>query len=212
MSEIQLQKIYLSKVEECLDRLKACEEFMKSYKEKEDIYTLESAILQMRKSLECVAYAAIAPNKKEYKEFRAKADRQPDYTRDFHAGKILEMLSKINKDFYPKPVSPPISKGPGRWHFEKREDGALTKNQFSSFYDRLGKFLHADNPWGNDKGIKNLLNDIPTVIDSVKSLLLWHFTKVSTPKFTGVWVVEVPSNGEKPKIIIGKSDGEFLVK
>ncbi|MBK8161579.1 MAG: hypothetical protein IPK65_00040 [Gammaproteobacteria bacterium] len=212
MSEIQLQKIYLGKVEECLDRLRACEVFLEFHKESGNVYFLESAILQMRKSLECVAYAAIAPNKKEYKEYRAKADRQSDYTRDYHAGKILEMLSKINKDFYPKPVSSPISKGPGRWHFDKREDGALTKKQFSSFYDRLGKFLHADNPWGNDKGINNILQDIPVIINSVKSLLSWHFTKVSTPIFTGVWVVEVPFNGEKPKIVIGKADGEFLVK
>jgi len=212
MSEIQLQKIYLGKVEECLGRIKACEAFMKFYKESDDVYFLESAILQIRKSFECVAYAAIAPNKKEYKEFRAKANRQSDYTRDFHAGKILEMLSKINKDFYPKPVSAPINKGLRKWHFEKREDGALTKKQFSSFYDRLGKFLHADNPWGNDKGIKNLLRDIPKIIKSLKSLLSWHSTKVLTPRFTGVWVVEVPFNGEKPKIIIGKAKGEFLVK
>ncbi len=212
MSQIQLQKIYLGKVEECLNRLKACESFLESYKETESIYFLESAILQMRKALECVAYAAIAPNKKEYKEFRAKADRQPDYTRDFHAGKILKMLSRINKDFYPKPVSAPINNGPGKWHFEKRVDESLTKKQFSSFYDRLGKFLHADNPWGNDKGIKNLLEDIPKVMESVKLLLSWHFTKISTPKFTGVWVVEAPFSGKKPKIIIGQADGEFLVK
>ena len=185
---------------------------MESYKESESIYFLESAILQMRKALECVAYAAIAPNKKEYKEFRAKADRQPDYTRDFHAGKILEMLSRINKDFYPKPASAPISVGPRKWHFEKREDESLTKKQFSSFYDRLGKFLHADNPWGNDKGIKNLLDDIPKVMESVKLLLSWHFTKISTPEFNGVWVIEVPLSGKKPKIIIGQADGEFLVK
>lgn len=212
MSQIQLQEIYLGKVEECLERLKSCEYFMESYRESERIYFLESAILQLRKALECLAYAAIAPNKKKYKEFRAKADRQPDYTRDYHAGKILELLTKINKDFYPKPVSAPISNGPGKWHFEKREDGSLTKKQFSSFYDRLGKFLHADNPWGNDKGIRNLLEDIPKVIESVKLLLSWHFTKISTLKFTGVWVVEAPLNGEKPKIIIGQADGEFLVR
>jgi hypothetical protein len=211
MSQIQLQKIYLGKVEECLDRLKACESFLESYKETKSIYSLESSILQIRKALECVAFASIAPNKKEYKEFRAKSDRQHDYSRDFHAGKILEMLSKINKDFYPKPVTAPISKGPGKWHFEKREDESLTKKQFSSFYDRLGKYLHADNPWGNNKGIKNILNDIPKAITSVRLLLSWHYTKISTPNFTGVWVVEVPFD-QKPKIIIAKADVGGLIK
>ncbi|MEO1148197.1 MAG: hypothetical protein AAFY26_21680 [Cyanobacteria bacterium J06638_22] len=212
MSQVQLQEIYLSKVEECLNRLNACESFLDSYKNSENIYFLESAILQMRKVLECVAYAAIAPNEKEYKEFRAKADKQPDYTRDFHAGKILNMLSRINKDFYLKPVSAPISEGSGKWHFEKREDESLTKEQFSSFYDRLGKFLHADNPWGNDKGIRNLVDDLPKGIKSIKLLLSWHYTKISTPEFNGVWVVEVPLSGGKPKIIIGQANGEFLGK
>jgi hypothetical protein len=134
---------------------------------------------------------AIAPNKKEYDEFRAKAEKQPDYTKDFHASKILKMLSQINKDFYPKPVSAPISMGPGRWHFGERVDGSLKKNKFSSFYDRLGKFLHADNPWGNDKGVVNLVSDLPEVMKSIKLLLSWHCTKISTPEFNGIWVVEV---------------------
>ena len=212
MNPLELQTIYIGKVKEALDRLKACESFLESYRDSQDVFAFEAAVLQMRKALECVAYAAIAPNKKEYAAFRAKAEKQPDYTKDFHAGKILNLLSKINPDFFPKPVSAPVNLGPGKWHFDKREDESLTKNKFESFYDRLGKFLHADNPWGHDKGVKNLLDDIPKVISSVRLLLSWHFTAIRTPEFNGLWVLEAPANGEQPRVIVGRAEGDFVIK
>ncbi len=69
---------------------------MRIYQDSQSVFAFEAAVLQMRKAFECVAYAAIAPNKKEYAEFRAKTDKQPDYTKDFHASKIMKLLSKIN--------------------------------------------------------------------------------------------------------------------
>lgn len=212
MTQTDLQNIYLSKVTECIKRLAASEAFLGSYLEAKDVFAFEAAVLQMRKALECLAYAAIAPNRDEYAEFRASAEKQPDYSKDYHAGKIMLLLSKINPDFYPKPISAPINQGPGKWHFDKREDDSLTKKQFESFYDRLGKFLHADNPWGQDKGLLNLVEDIPRIIASVRLLLSWHFTTIRAPEFSGVWVVEVPAEGSGPRIIVGQSDGDFVVK
>jgi len=211
MSQEKLQKIYLDKIKEVLDRLKVCESFLDSYNESQSVFVFEAAVLQMRKALECVAYAAIAPNKKEYAEFRANAESQPDYTKDFHAGKIMQLLAKINPDFYPKPVSAPINKGPGKWHFENRDDESLTKKKLESFYDRLGKFLHADNPWGHDKGQTNLLKEIPEIIKAIRLLLSWHYTTIRTQDFNGVWVVEIQAN-EQPHIIVGQAMGEFSVK
>ncbi len=211
MKQAQAQNIYIGKVRECLSRLKACESFLDMYSASKNVFVAEAAILQIRKALECVAYAAVAPNRKEYAEFRAKADGQPDYTKDFHAGKILNMLTKINSDFYPKPVSTPISTGPGKWHFDRREDASLTKKQFETFYDRLSKFLHADNPWGNDKGLSNLLGDIPDVIHSIRLLLSYHFTVIRTPELKGLWVIETPLNGEEPRVVVGRADGDFVV-
>ena len=75
--------------------------FLESYSESQNIFVFEAAVLQMRKSLECLAYAAIAPNKEEYAKFRAGADSRPDYTKDFHAGRILQALKNVNPDFYP---------------------------------------------------------------------------------------------------------------
>ena len=212
MDEAQAQEIYISKLSEGLSRLLACESFLEKYRTSESVFEAEAAVLQLRKAMECVAFAAVAPNKSEYAEFRSEAENQPDYTKDYHAGKILRMLGKINADFYPKPVSPPINVDPGKWHFDLRDDDSLSKKQFETFYDRLGKLLHADNPWGSEKGLKNLLADIPSVIESLRLLLSWHYTVIRTPEFNGVWVVESPSNGRQPKVVVGQAKGEFLVE
>jgi hypothetical protein len=208
----ELQTIYLGKISEALARLTVCENFLNSYNVSKDVFVLESAILQMRKALEAVAFAAIAPNKNQYAEYRAQAERNPDFTKDFNAKSILQFLGKVNADFFPLPASAPIAVSPGNWHFDRRKDISLTKEQFERFYDRLGKHLHTDNPWGNDKGLDNLVKDTPEIITTTRSLLSWHFTTIRTPQFSGVWVVEAPSNGVPPRIIVGQADGEFVVK
>ena len=170
----------------------------------------ESATLQLRKAMECIALAAISPNKQAYSQYRAKADKNPDFRKDFNGNKMLKALRAINKDFYPKPVKQPV-KNDGVWHFERKDNKVFSPKMFENLYDRLGKFLHADNPWGNDKGIVNLANDIPSALSNIKELLGLHFTVIKSPKFTGVWIVEVPFGSGAPRIMIGQADGEFVV-
>lgn len=207
-----LRNIYLGKISEALARLAACELFLSSYSASKDVFTLESAILQLRKALEAVAFAAIAPNKDQYAEYRAQADKSANFTKDFNARQILQFLGKVNPDFYPLPASAPILVSPGNWRFNRRKDNSLTKDKFESFYDRLGKYLHADNPWGNVKGLENLTKDIPAVIAATRSLLSWHFTTIRTPQFSGLWVIEAPSDGTPPRVIVGEADENFVLQ
>lgn len=209
---MELQAIYLRKISETIARLGACESFLAMHRASNDVYSLEAAVLQVRKALEAVAFAAIAPNKEEYEAFRAEAEKPADYRKDFNARAILRYLGNINKDFYPTPLLAPTKKPDGSWHFERRSEGFLTKEQFESFYDRLGKYLHADNPWGSDKGMQNLVADLPGVIGQLRVLLQWHFTVIRAPEFNGVWVVEVAPSGAPPRIVVGKADGEFIVQ
>ncbi len=212
MSEIELQTIYLEKISEALARLDACTSFLTMHKTVKEIYSLDAAVLQLRKSLEAVAFAAIAPNKSEYESFRAAAEKPSDYRKDYNARAILQYLGNINPDFYPTPLLAPTKNAEGIWHFERKLDGFLTKKQFESFYDRLGKYLHADNPWGNDKVVQNLKADLPGVIKRMRTLLEWHFTVIRSHNFNGVWVIEASSSGTPPRVIVGKADGEFVVQ
>lgn len=207
----ELQQIYLTKVSESLRRTSACEGFLQAYRSSKDLFALEASVLQVRKALECLAFAAIAPNKGAYEKLRLAADEPADYRKDFNARKILQMLTDINPDFYPVALLPPTRQSSGQWHFDRRPSGFLTKKQFESFYDRLGKFLHADNPWGNDKGIRNMASDLPGAIADLRGLLQMHCTFIRTPEFSGTWVVEALADGTAPKIIVGQADRDFVV-
>lgn len=207
----EAQEIYLAKINEAIARLNACNYFLGIYAKDGAMSLFEAAVLQMRKALEAVAFAAIAPNKTRYEQFRAQAYRAADYRKDYNARAILQYLARINQDFYPIPLASPTQTKPGHWHFDQKADGYMTKDRFEALYDRLGKFLHADNPWGNDKGVANLVADLPTAVGQLNELLVLHRTIVRTPEFTGVWVVEVPNDGRVPHIIVGQAAGEFAV-
>jgi hypothetical protein len=142
----QARKIYLDCMSKVKSRLAFAEAQLRLHEGNSDIYYLENAILHLRKTLENIAFAAVAPNRKAFAELRAKAEKSPDYRNDYNGSKILLSLSKINKDFYPIPLENRTSTAPGNYHFERAEDGFITKKQFARTYDRLGKFLHADNP------------------------------------------------------------------
>jgi hypothetical protein len=210
-TESFLQSTYLAMIEEAIARLRAADNFLSAYKKTINLPELEAAILQVRKAFEATAYAAIAPNKKEYEAFRSQANDQPDYRKDYHAGKILAALSKINKKFYPTALLPATKMPDGTFHFERKESGYLTKKRFESVYDRLGKYLHADNPWASKKNIQNLLSDLPVAINELFGLLELHVTFIQTPAFNGAWVVET-GRETKPRIVTGIADGEFIVQ
>ena len=205
------KEIYLAKMKEISERLIACSDYLEQNKIDDMFYSLESSILQLRKALECMALASIAPNHDDYANLRAQADKNPDYKRDYNGTKIVKALKKINKDFFPVPLTK-ATRIEGVWHFGRKTEGYLSCNKFESTYDRLGTLLHADNPWGFKKGFSNLAKDIPQIIEKTKALLVLHMTVIRSPTFTGVWIVEVPFSEQPPKVIVGQADGEFVVQ
>jgi hypothetical protein len=209
--EAELQSVYLAMASQSVARLRAAKTFLDAYEESGVLPELDAAILQVRKALEAMALASIAPHKAKYEAFRAKAEEQPDYTKDYHAGKIFKVLSKINKNFYPVALLPATQQSDGTWHFGRKAASYLTKKRFESFYDRLGKHLHAHNPWSNKKNLQNLAADLPTTIDEAFSLLELHATFIQTPEFKGVWVIEAGSDGTAPRAIVGEAKGDFIV-
>jgi hypothetical protein len=104
---------------------------------------LESICLQVRKILELIALGSMIVNKEEFRK----------YHRDFHAywhgGRILKNLHKINPNFYPKPVIEVLSSHPKiKFELIKVESGFLTESDFVKIYEKCGKILHAENPFG----------------------------------------------------------------
>ena len=152
--------------------------------------TLDAATLQVRKALEAIAIAAIAPDKKAYTALRASASKDPDFTKDYHAAKIFAALGRVNPDFYPKALQPAVRRPDGTWHYDDKKTGVLSKKQFERSYDRLGKHLDAHNPWGTSKNTKTWPPIFRGIIASAKELIALHARFIRTPEFHGVWVVQ----------------------
>lgn len=207
----QAQKIYVAMVQEASQRLLVASTYLSEHAQSKSLPMLESGILQVRKALEAIAFASIAPNRQAYESFRSRAEEQKDYTKDYHAGKVFRVLGKINPDFYPVPLTGPTRMPDGTIFFGRKHDGYLTKRRFESFYDQLGKHLHAHNPWGTNKNLQNLAVELPAVINEASALLDLHATFIRTQEFKGAWVVQVPRDGSPPRVIAGAAQGEFKV-
>ncbi|MQR02473.1 hypothetical protein [Glaciimonas soli] len=202
--------VYLNKMAEALERLSATENYLSKLKDGGHPIELESAALQLRKSMEAIAFAAIAPNKEQYAAIRKNAEKSTDYRSDWQADTIFLTLRKVNPDFYPDPLIQRVQIEPGHWHYEKLLDGYMTRKNFETMYKRLGKFLHADNPWGSDKGWASLAKDLPDAIKKIRALLSIHRTIIRVVEFNGVWIVEAPSDGTPPRMIRATAQGEFI--
>lgn len=205
-------KIYLEKMTEALERLNACEGYLSAHVGGVNRFALESAALQLRKAMEAIAFAAIAPNKEQYAVIRKNAAKPADFSRDWQADSIFLVLDKVNPDFYPDPLLQQTQVGPNAWHFGKLLDGYMKRKNFETMYKRLGKFLHSDNPWGTDKGWIQLSDDALDAITKIRALLKKHRTLIRAPSFNGVWIVDAPNDGTPPRMIRAIADGEFTTK
>ena len=208
----ELKYIYIQNIEQALSRLKVTKEFLEIYLNSSKQAYLESAILQLRKTLELLAFAAIAPYKTEYAKFRLKAESRNDYRKDYKASTIVKILKNINKDFYPIPLSEPFLVKEGYYHFERQKENFLTINNFIRLYDKLGKYLHADNPWGHDKNLKNFVDTLPKEIKAIESLLSLYFTTIRTDNFIGVWVIKTTSDPISVEVTVGYANEDFSIK
>jgi hypothetical protein len=203
-------QIYLNKMVEASKRLAHCQLSLNAFTQTQNIFDFESSVLQLRKVMECLAMAAIAPNHKEYETFRKNAEKSADYRKDFNGKAIVKMLEKVNPDFYPIPLHPPTTKN-GHHQITPLRSGFLKKQAYETTYDRLGKFLHSDNPWGDDKGVLNLAKSIPEITSKVIRLLALHSTFIHTPRSSRVWIVEVNFNTHAARIAVGEAPGDFQV-
>ena len=211
MRKSEIEEIYLNNMRDVKRRLQYSESQLHDFNNEQDYLLLENAILHTRKALECITYASIAPNKKAYAKFRSEAKKTADFRKDYHGAKILKQLGMVNKEFYPYPLVEPKLVGMRQWHFDRQPEAYLTKNQYIKLYDRLGKFLHSDNPWDNDKGYLNLANDMPESFNKIRALLKVHATFVQEKERRVAFVVDMGSEEKDVSVLTAITDGAFKV-
>lgn len=127
----------------------------------------EFACLQLRKTLEQVAFAALAASRAAY------AQKRPQFAGDWRAKAILEHVEAVHPDFYPLPLVPQ-QVGPGRWHFEVRTEGFLTRDDFIFLYDACSGAIHDWNPFKPGPRVVELRRPIAEWADRIEKLLAFH--------------------------------------
>ena len=127
----------------------------------------ELCCLQLRKSLELIAFAGISANFDRYCQLR------PSFHQDWNGKRIVSTLEKINPDFYPIPIKT-FSDGEGQLRYEDIRDGFLTKEDFVELYDWCGKQLHSFNPFGKPGQWKDIRDRLVLAQGKLVRLLNQH--------------------------------------
>lgn len=146
-----------------------------------DDFSGELACLQLRKTLELIAFASLTANKAKY------AAAHSNFATHWRAKAMLESLEKIHADFYPKPVKLGIAQKPGEKHFEPVTDGYLTRDDFIFLYDRTSEILHARNPFRSGSRVVDLRLSFEDWARRIRALLAVHLMRPVDTK--SIWMV-----------------------
>jgi hypothetical protein len=137
----------------------------------DDSADAEFACLQLRKTLEQIAYSALAASRDHY------AAARPHVEREWNATKILERLEKLHKDFYPVPLS--IERvADDRVHATPLTDGFLAKSDFVFLYDKCSDAIHDWNPFRPGPRIIELQRPIEEWTQRIHRLLSQHWIQL----------------------------------
>lgn len=199
--------IYLNCMEEAKHRLTAAEMYCAGVTS-QPILDTECSCLQIRKALELLAYASIAPHESKYAEWRKNSPNLPgDYSKDYNGRAILTSLKAVNPYSYPRPLSPKVKTENG-WHFPEFHGDYLNKKKYERLYDKCGALLHADNPWGNKKFYDQFKSNIPRYIALIRSLLNVHSIIIQHAGGATAVIIEFGDMSVKAKGLIGISQDE----
>jgi len=131
--------------------------------------TVESMCLQIRKILELIALGSLVVNKFVFVEQNEKFEQL------WNARLILKDIERINPKFYPNPIREAPSENPSVVNdLVNVKSGYLTKDKFIKVYEKCGKILHADNPFGSKTAFEYYDKQIPIWLNEIMSLLNNH--------------------------------------
>ena len=142
-------------------------------------YELVSVLL--RKSLELVAFASMAANKKLYAEAHTK------FAKHWRVKEMLDSLRKLHPGFYPQPIKLDHVKESGAKHFEHVEGGYLTQEDFVKLYNFCSECIHTWNPFTEKERHINFKLSVAEWVQRIECLLRLHLMQFVDRE--EIWVV-----------------------
>jgi hypothetical protein len=93
----------------------------------------------------------------------------------WNARLILNDIERLNPNFYPKPIREVSGSKPGaKSDLKDITEGYLTKDKFLKVYEKCGKIMHADNPYGAQTDYGYYERSIPLWMEEIRVLLNSH--------------------------------------
>jgi len=134
---------------------------------------VEFCCLQLRKILELISLSSLVMNKSVFEKQNVK------YEKFWNSRLILQDIERINSDFYPKPIVIDIenSTTENRMLYDMK-DGFLTKQEFINVYEKCGKILHNENPYGTKIDYDYYGKQIKIWSEKIIFLLKLHMIKL----------------------------------
>lgn len=153
-------------------------------------FDIEFVAIQLRKSLEGIAFSSLIANKEVY------SVQHKNFAKHWNPKLLFKDLERLNPDFYPKPlgvISEPDERGVK--NIDYLEEGFLTKENFVFLYDKCGKALHTLNPY-SDSNVIDLKLSVHEWVDKIIKLLFMHQVKLIDDSETFVVYFQHPENDQ----------------
>jgi hypothetical protein len=147
----------------------------------------ELIFLQLRKTLEVIAFASLSANKAAYS--RAYAN----FAKHWRAKDMLDAMEKVNANFYPVALDPPEINSLGIKRFALATGSFLTRAEFVSLYNVCSKVLHKENPYMEGDPTIDTGYSIPKWVSQIQRLLARHSVELANGD---QWVVVIPNEGK----------------
>ena len=149
---------------------------------------VEFVALQFRKIFELVILATLASNSHLFEGLVRKLSKE------WEIPKIIKIVKKKNPNFYPKPVDRVPSSVPGvtdEW--KDVESNFLALAELVEAHGRIGRFMHANNPYREEAELAELEKCFPSWRERLIKLLnhhLVHFPDDQTVLYVGMQSAE----------------------
>mgnify|MGYP001212578245 CR=1 FL=1 len=156
---------------------------------REDFLT-DFVAIQIRKSLEAIAFSSLIANKEVY------SAQYKNFVSHWNAKFLLKDIKRLNPNFYPKPLGPIVAPDDkGVINLKYLIDGFIDEQEFIFLYEKMGKLLHAPNPYSNREKV-DLKYPVSQWVERIFNLLNLHQIQLLDESTTFVVYFSYPGTGK----------------
>lgn len=151
---------------------------------------IEFMCLQLRKILELISMGSLVVNKDEFKAIGKK------YEDFWNAKLILQDIERFNPGFYPTAIIEGPSQIEGVENdLQNKSEGFLTRDDFVKIYDKCGKMMHSNNPFGSHYDYGYYSGKIAEWVGLIVGLLNSHLIHIKG--IDGFYLIHMQEEGRE---------------